>query len=399
MENEMASRVLRAHVAARVVLCVAGAGAVACSPAAPEGDDILPALRARPDTMFCLADLDIPVDPAGADGALAMPETLSATGCFVDLPALAPAPDLVPYQLIAPLWTDGMRKQRFLRIPPGETVGFTATGAWDFPVGSVLIKNFILEVQPGDPLGRRPIETRFMIRAADAWRFHTYAWNEDGTEAHLLHDSRIVDLVIRPGSDGEEPETISYYFPDREACLLCHAEVTGVALGPRTAQLHRVVTYDSGPAEQIAAMHAVGLLRDLPAGGLPASGSATDGAPVLVDPADERAPLALRARSYLHGNCAHCHQPGGWNSSEIYMDMRYDTPFAEARLCGERIWHTIYRDQGELVIDPGDPDNSNLMQRMAGNGPFMMPPLGRVLADPVGTSVLRAWIEGMDGCP
>ena len=397
MENHTSSSALRAHPAARAALYLAGACAVACSPASPDPDGVLPALRARPATMSCLADLDIPADPARA---LAMPETLSETGCFVDLPSLAPAPDLVPYRLIAPLWTDGMRKQRFLRIPPGETVGFTATGAWDFPVGTVLIKMFIFdarEAQAGEASSRRPIETRFMVRAADAWHFHTYAWNEDGTEAHLLHDSRTVDLVIGPGEEGEEPESIPYYFPDREACLLCHADVTGVALGPRTAQLHRVVTYDTGPADQIAAMQAIGLLRDLPAGGLPASGR--DGAPGLVDPADEGAPLELRARSYLHANCAHCHQPGGWNDSEIYMDMRYDTPLAEARLCGEPIWHTIYQAQGELVIDPGDPGNSNLMQRMSENGPYMMPPLGRVLVDPVGSRVLRAWIEGMDGCP
>ncbi|HEX3135832.1 MAG TPA: hypothetical protein VHX44_19880 [Planctomycetota bacterium] len=47
----------------------------------------------------------------------AMPALLSQTGVFSDIAALTPAAGLLPYEVNAPLWSDGARKQRWLLVP------------------------------------------------------------------------------------------------------------------------------------------------------------------------------------------------------------------------------------------------------------------------------------------
>jgi uncharacterized repeat protein (TIGR03806 family) len=371
------------------LLLAAAAMLCACS-TEPSGDeDVLPALSPRPDQRHCLAGVDIPAD---ADTALVLPDTLSETGCFTDVATLAPAPDLVPYLVRAPLWTDGVYKQRYLALPPGQTIAFRETGAWELPVGAALIKLFILETRRGDPDTRRPLEARFMIRTGAGWHFASYAWDagdgDDRGEAHLSSGRRTETFTVE--DDGHTVE-IRYYFPDRDGCQMCHDADTGVVLGPSTLQMNRSVRYADGRRNQLEALRAAGLLD-----GLPADLAAL---PAMVDPADEPAPLEARARSYLHGNCAHCHQPGGWTNPEIRMDLRYDVPFAASRTCSEPIHHVIYGYLGEVVIDPGQPDTSNLLQRMLATDAAAMPPTGQSLVDPAATEVVRAWIAGLRGCP
>lgn len=356
----------------------------ACAAEGP-GEEVLPALEPRPAEAHCLAGIDIPDDP-GAE--VALPDRLSETGCFTDLATLAPAPDLVPYLVRAPLWSDGVHKQRYLVLPPGQAMRFTDRGAWELPPGAALIKLFILETRRGDPETRRPLEARFMIRTGAGWHFASYAWDADGADARLSSGRYTESFEVE---DGDQTVVIDYYFPDRNGCLTCHPDAAGVALGPSTLQMNRPVRYQDGRRDQIAALAAAGLLDGAPAD--------LARLPAMVDPADEGAPIAARARSYLHGNCSHCHQPGGHTSSEIRMDLRYDTPFAASRTCNEPIRQVIYRDLGEVLIDPGQPETSNLLQRMLDTLAARMPPTGQSVTDPLGAELVRAWIAGLDGCP
>lgn len=365
------------------LVALVGMTFAACA-AEDSDEEVLPALAPRPAVARCLAGVTIPTDAA----AFELPETLSATGCFTDVAALTPAPDLVPYLVRAPLWTDGVYKQRYLALPPGQSIGFRETGAWELPTGAILIKLFILETRRGDPATRRPLEARFMVRTGAGWHFASYAFDESGTEARLSSGRRTESFEVE---DGDDTEVIHYYFPDREGCLVCHAEAVGRVIGPGTLQMNRSVLYEDGRLNQLAALQAAGILDSMSAD--PAD------LPALVDPADREAPLEARARSYLHGNCSHCHRPGGWTNSEILMDLRYDVPFAASRTCGEPIHHVIYRSLGELVIDPGHPETSNLLQRMLALRGGTMPPTGRSLTDPAGTEIVRAWIAQLRACP
>ena len=56
------------------------------------------------------------------------------------------------------------------------------------------------------------------------------------------------------------------------------------------------------------------------------------------------------------------------------------------------------RGSGDLKVsvDPGHPDRSILLYRMASTEPgVMMPELGRTLVHEEGLTLIRAWIDGM----
>jgi len=301
------------------------------------------------------------------------PVSLRDAGCFADLPSVIPLDSVVPYDLNAPLFTDGSYKQRFIAIPAGTAIAATADGSLEFPVGSVLLKVFSYG---------RPLETRVLVLREDGWEAHTYRYNDDASDALLLDgsDEAIVDVELPSG-----PATATHLFPDRQGCAICHGFRPQEPLGPRLDQLERQVELVSGPADQLEAMDAIGLFG---AGGLP------DVAP-MPDPLDASVSLEMRARAYLHTNCGHCHQPGGWVPADLAMDLRFGTAFGETATCD------IPSDYAPSPIDrlePGDPDQSLIYLRMTSVGVERMPPLGTSLLDTEGSAVVRDWITSLASC-
>ncbi|MEZ5509712.1 MAG: hypothetical protein R3F47_07400 [Gammaproteobacteria bacterium] len=53
--------------------------------------------------------------------------------------------------MAAPLWSDYSGKQRWIAIPNGQRITFNAEGSWRFPVGTILVKHFGMEMVAGDP--------------------------------------------------------------------------------------------------------------------------------------------------------------------------------------------------------------------------------------------------------
>ena len=71
------------------------------------------------------------------------PSTLSSYGFFVGkLADLQPAKGLIPYELNTPLFTDYAHKLRFIKLPEGSPMKYHPSEVFDFPLGTVLIKNF-----------------------------------------------------------------------------------------------------------------------------------------------------------------------------------------------------------------------------------------------------------------
>lgn len=302
--------------------------------------------------------------------------TLAETGCFVDVESLEPAPDLVPYAVRSPLWTDGAKKTRWVVVPPSETLGW-ADGELALPDGTILIKLFELEGVDGASRDPHRMEVRFLVRVDEDWRFFTYRFDAEGASAALLDEGVVEALTV----DGEPVE---YLFPDRLTCSACHFSGEPV-LGFSAEQLD--YRWDYGPAteNQLVALADVGLL----APGEPAA------AP-LVDPESSDATLEERARSWLHANCAHCHRPGGWGAG-TGMDLRASTPLAETRLCGETT--DYYGLFGPDRIEPGFPEESGLYRRLTAEGLERMPPVGVSVLDPTGEEVIRRWITSLARCP
>ncbi len=115
------------------------------------------------------------------------PATLSATGLFADTARLVPRPDLFPYQVNLPFWSDHADKSRWLYLPPGQKIGFSTNGNWTFPAGTIAVKHFDLATDERDPARRRRLETRVLVRdRAGGIYGRTYRWRADARDADLV---------------------------------------------------------------------------------------------------------------------------------------------------------------------------------------------------------------------
>jgi uncharacterized repeat protein (TIGR03806 family) len=319
----------------------------------------------------------------------AFPATASATGCYSNAATQEVAPGLVPYEVNSPLWADGTEKRRFIALPGTGRIGYTPQGAWSFPEGTLLMKEFWLELERGNPRSRRLLETRLLRRRSDAWEGFSYQWNDDQSDAVLLAISASKDYTVRDPVTGTT-STHTHYFPSRSDCARCHTSAAGGALGLQTAQLNRDHDYGAMVENQLTVMDRIGLFTS-PLPGTPETLAR------LPDPLDPAEPVDVRARSYLHGNCSHCHLPGG--TAPTTIDFRFFTPFRETNTCNAIPTQGDLDIDGARIVKPGSPDESVLWLRMSRRGANQMPPLATSIVDSAASAVLRSWIQSLDGCP
>jgi len=309
--------------------------------------------------------------PAAAGASDAVPMELSATGCVDPANPTLPAAGLIPYRPGAPFWSDGATKDRWLALPEGTSVAVAADGDFNFPAGSVLVKNFSLH--------DRLVETRLFMRHPDGvWAGYTYQWNEVQDEAYRVTGGATVEIGPQ-----------QWLFPSEAQCMQCHTSAAGRSLGLEVAQLNNAFRYaqTGREANQLLTLDEIRLL---------APPLATDpvGLPALPDPFGQTS-LADRARAYLHTNCANCHRPGGPTPSD--MDWRYGLPLAQTGSCNVPPTTGGTLDiPGALLLNPGDPDRSLVWVRMGRRDVHAMPPVGSLKADPEGLTLIREWISGVE---
>ncbi|MEM8908164.1 MAG: PQQ-dependent sugar dehydrogenase, partial [Bacteroidota bacterium] len=157
-----------------------------------------------------------------------IPQLLSETGAFTDLQTLTPAPGLVPYATINPLWSDGAFKKRWIALPndgthdsPEEQINFFSNEEWQFPNGTVFVKHFDLPADLRDPNKTQKVETRFFVLDEDGRGYGlTYKWNQEGTEAVLLEteDFQAFEILDEFGVAQEQV----WEYPSRRQCMNCH---------------------------------------------------------------------------------------------------------------------------------------------------------------------------------
>ncbi|MDY6945161.1 MAG: PQQ-dependent sugar dehydrogenase [Pseudomonadota bacterium] len=301
------------------------------------------------------------------------PELLTDTGCVSSSDPKQPAAGLIPYAVNAPFWSDGADKDRWMALPDNQRISVQTDGDWNFPSGTVLMKNF--------RIGTRLIETRLFMRHPDGvWGGFSYEWNAAQTQATLLAGGAVRDL-----GGGR-----NWIFPSEGQCVECHTQAAGRALGLETAQLNRSFTYPQTArmANELTTLDHIGLLTP----------AITDAAaqPAMPDPSGS-GPVGERARAYLHTNCSQCHRPGGPTPSN--MDLRYTTSLIATNACNAA------PQSGDLglganarVIAPGSSANSLLMHRMNRRDTAAMPPLGSTTVDTAGVSLIAQWIDGLAAC-
>ncbi len=133
----------------------------------------------------------------GGGASQPLPATLSATGVFSSTASLTPSSNLIPYNLIHPFWSDGAVKSRWAVIPNTGNIGFTPTGEWTWPEGTVFVKHFELPVDDNNPSVHKRLETRLLVKtAAGAIYGATYKWRADNSDADLLAGSLTENVPI-----------------------------------------------------------------------------------------------------------------------------------------------------------------------------------------------------------
>lgn len=308
-----------------------------------------------------------PHNPA-TDRSRAFPRLLSQTGLFKSTKTLEPQAGLIPYEVNVELWSDGAEKSRYIAIPGDGKIEAVSHNRWNFPVGTVLVKTFTL--------GGRRLETRLLTLQPSAatreqWSGYVYLWNDAQTDAELIgKDSLERKYTLSAG--GEQ----TWQFPSRTDCMICHNEKAGFALGLNTWQMNK--------GAQIAKLAEAGLFSTAPRGDLPA----------LPDPYDPKSgTLSARARSYLHGNCAHCHQPGAGGNADVRM--LYTTAERDMLALGFDPLHGNMDVPGAKLIVPGEPEKSTVLLRVATRTTGKMPHIGTLKPDQRAVALLREWIESL----
>jgi hypothetical protein len=330
-------------------------------------------------------------------------QKLSLTGCMDPVTLTKFVSRAVPYEVNSPLWSDGADKTRAFVLPKTGKIhvrncavaadcpnGKADDGKWVFPVGTVMIKNFLFD--------GKLVETRLFMRMdADNWVGYGYEWNKEQTEAVVAptdRDTKTFDTGTR---------TVTWTYPSRADCLKCHDPVGGSTLGLETAQLNRMVN-GANQLDKIAALPA-GLFETPP----PKPYKAALETPYVGQAGMPTAGATLeqRARSYIHANCSFCHRPadvGGTMSSGANFptfDLRYDVPLAMTKVCNGDVKRTATGVTATKLLVPGSSATSAMWQRAHEPDPNKgrMPQIGSYVVDTAGAKLIADWIDALTACP
>jgi hypothetical protein len=212
-------------------------------------------------------------------------------------------------------------------------------------------------------------------------------WNDEQTDAELL-DADGLDraFAIRDANaPGGKREQV-WHFPSRAECTLCHTMSSKYTLGVNTIQMNRDHDYGGVVANQLATLDHIGLFTKR----LPKPPSEL---PRIVDYADAAQPLHLRARAYLHSNCAHCHQKwGGGNADFQTLAL---LPADKTGMLDTRPGQGTFGLRDPRVIVPGEPARSLVIHRMGTRELGRMPHVGSNVVDADNVALLRRWIESL----
>lgn len=321
----------------------------------------------------------------GAAPAAWPPPLLSKTGLFSGAPESLLA-DVRPFAPQYPLWSDGAKKRRWIRLPRGTTIDAKDPEAWVFPTGTRFWKEF--------SFNGKKVETRFMEKdAKGAWRFVTYRWNDAQTDAELVGKAGLEGAAeLGPG--------LFHDLPSEVDCRACH-EGTGrePVLGYGALQLSQDRDPNAPNAEPLpeGALNLGALLAEKRLRHAPREWATQP--PVLA----ASTPTARAALGYLHGNCWGCHNEKDPVSSvglslraSVLVKREAEQPAVRTAVDVKSRFQTpgVASDACKRLI-PGDPAQSALLFRMRSRHPLrQMPPVGTKLVDEQALGLLDRWVTG-----
>lgn len=343
--------------------------------------------------------------PAAAKTAPPFPKKLSETGIFQSVKDHQVAPGVIPYSVNSELWSDHAVKERFIAIPGNGKIGFDeivypepppgAPAGWKFPDGTVLVKSFFMDMERGNSASRKRLETRLLHfqqfpgtqEVGDQyWRGYTYVWNDEQTDAELL-DAAGLDKTLKI-KDGDKTIEQVYRFPSRAECALCHNNAAKFALGVNTLQMNRDHVYGDVIANQLATLEHIGLFeKPLP--------KQAEELPKLANYDDKSQSVDVRARAYLHSNCAHCHTKWGGGNAEFKLSSTLS--LEQLGIAGVKPGHGAFGLKDAALIAPGHPEQSVILHRMNLTSLGRMPHIGSKAVHQSAVKLVEEWIKQLPG--
>jgi len=316
-------------------------------------------------------------------GEFRFKEKLSEYGFFTgNLNELNTQPGLINYELATPLFTDYAIKDRYIVLPKGKAIQYTAQGTFDFPDSTIIIKNFAYRNIANQ---KKMIETRLLVKDPydSKWKVMNYLWNGEQTDAvkHIIGAKVPVTLL----DDDNNKITTVYQVPNTNDCKRCHVKNDVLTpIGPKAGNLNFIRAGQT--TNQLSQWTSLKIISGLPS---------TEQIPQLPDWRDgEHFTLEQRARAYLDINCAHCHTPGG-DAYNTGLFLEYDQTDPN-KLGIMKAPVSAGGGAGGLNYDivPGDAPHSVLAYRMNSAEPgTAMPELARTVIHKEGVQLIKEWIN------
>lgn len=307
------------------------------------------------------------------------PRKLSDTGLFADVKKQSPATGVHEFTVSEPMWQDGLVGRRFIGLPGESRIqasvkkkpdGTVESSAVVWPKDAVLAKTLST---PGAEA--RLVETQVLHFDGESWNGYTYQWNEGQTDADLvMSNGAEQEIAISGGAP------VKHRIHARAECVRCHTPWTGFSLGFQPQQLARI----DGEASARETAIKLGLVNEA---------FFEISTARLMSSRDDKADLEVRARSWLHANCAHCHRLHGGGSVALKVNMELTLP--ETEMVGEKPLRGDLGIEEARIIAPGAPWRSALLARIGRTGSGRMPVIGSHEVDEHAFELLWKWVEDL----
>jgi uncharacterized repeat protein (TIGR03806 family) len=307
---------------------------------------------------------------------------------------ISPMAGVTPYTLNTPLFSDYAVKRRTVFVPSGTSATYDATDVFDFPDGTVFTKSFGFadDMRKAQPV-LNWVETRVIWKNAGIWQGVSYTWDAAQKTATANPGGEDVPLTWID-ANGQTVSTV-YRVPSGPECSECHnSSLVFVPIGPKARNLNGNETYPDGSTQnQLTYWSTKGLLSGAP------DPSVAPKLAVWNDPSTGT--LDQRARAYLEGNCAHCHNPTGLaRPSGLFLSTTVTDPSSYG-VCKKPVAAGAGGCGLTYDIVPGDSGNSIMPCRLESNDPnIVMPQIERSVVDVQGVQLITDWISSLTGgCP
>ena len=321
------------------------------------------------------------------------PKKLSQTGIFRNVKLQELNEGVREFSINQPMWQDGANGKHFLALPQKEKatvfnepqpVGSVAmfNSRLHYPSGTVFAKTLAMPTSntSAQPATAHKIETQLMHFDGRLWHGYSYVWNQEQTDAELAPAAGL-ELTL-PGAAKQRWRVHS-----RTECLQCHNPWPEMTLAFTPEQLHQP---EKGKDSQWLSLVREGYVETLNEQRQRVEPEKCVRRPLSSSKSD---PIESRARSYLHANCAHCHQSGAGAAVELSLKITDNDQALKAIGIAPSKGNLGLKD-GKLIT-PGDQLSSVLLYRMASSSTGRMPHIGSREVDFGAVTLISDWITGM----